>query len=267
MNINRDFEVRFCSILSITSLLLCCISLIMSLEPALILLFTRTLDGYCYIDNYTQLTGSSNCTKPSCSKSCTAPVYNCVRIDVSFIPHFKRYENFNMIQTELMADVGGCGYHLNCGEFYESHNREGSSFRCMYLPNFDIALPKYTNGIISEPSKRLLYSMIPFILFFICTSYTAYRKLLTKGKPVPIKVHQPPPKSFYEMRIREIDERKRLREEKNKMDLYGDDVKVEDLKTVTSLLYKPSFYWKQKLLEEKLAENSNCPEIEQDRPF
>lgn len=233
-----DLEIRFCSIFTLISFILCCVSLTVFLEPLLETLFAKYYSVTCIVKDIRTLYGLQ-CDWSSCWKSCTNPDTECTQIEALFA--HKNDSKFSVLP--LKASIHSCGFEVDCKKFFDTF-KINSTFDCYLVDGKDVLIPKIT--IPKHSIKYLYLSLIPFLGLMIGIIYTVTQKIFERGKKKKEckKVKKVDgPTSFYQKKMMELDKLKKAREERERIARYCDNVRVEELETVTALVFKPSSSW------------------------
>jgi len=158
---------------------------------------------HCKVTDYSLRYGKSNCTWASCKEGCTAEIFKCHQIRVSYTPRIQFVGNSSrsvdtfgdsdwalltrmerapadesgemketMVEdTPLLINIKGCGYPPNiiCDDYaetYENFSRDGLTFPCYYSQmNPWIVLSSYNED---EEVVNIAYSLlIPNLLFVL----------------------------------------------------------------------------------------------------
>jgi len=163
---------------------------------------------HCKVTDYTLRYGKSNCSWASCKEGCTAEIFKCHQIRVSYTPkigfienktlsdfqesdwaHLTRMEKETNAETgevtesfvddtPLLINIKGCGYPPNivCDDYADKYNNfsiDGVTFPCYYSQmNPWIVLSKYNED---EEVTNIAYSLlIPNLLFILSLVVLVY---------------------------------------------------------------------------------------------
>jgi len=167
---------------------------------------------HCKVTDYNLRYGKSNCTWASCKEGCTAEIFKCHQIRVTYTPkipykeeksvddfvesdwaYLTRMEKETVVDTftgeeevkqtfvedtPLLINIKGCGYPptIICDDYAEQYNNysiDGLTFPCYYSKmNPWIVLSKYNED---EEVTNIAYSLlIPNLLFILSLVVLVY---------------------------------------------------------------------------------------------
>jgi len=182
------------------------------LDPAISTLMHEFIDQpvHCKVMSYSLRYGRSNCSWASCREGCTAQIYKCHQIRVTYTPR-RGYNNNTMLEeiqesewayltrterhpdhdegggdvvekvvedTPLLINIKGCGYppEVNCdlyAEMYQNYSAAGYTFPCYYSKvNPWIVLSGYDKSeVISDILSAILIPNVTFVISIIVLVY------------------------------------------------------------------------------------------------
>jgi len=180
------------------------------LDPAISTMMHQfvTKPVHCRVTDYSLRYGKSNCTWASCKEGCTAEIFKCHQIRVTYAPkllftesrdvadfaesdwaHLTRMEKETVAETgavreryvedtPLLINIKGCGYPptIVCDDYaetYSNYSLDGATFPCYYSQmNPWIVLSQYSED---EEVINIAYSLlIPNLLFLVSLVVLVY---------------------------------------------------------------------------------------------
>lgn len=229
-----DFEVRLCSVVTLIFFLLSCLSGYTVLLPCLESVLVKYQVKDCSVEKALVQVGV-NCSWSSCWNSCTGLENYCTQILVS--------STYSDILYPLQASINGCGIEVNCELFFRNFKKINLTFTCIFIEGKQQVIPK--SDLVPFSYQYIILSLVPLVLLLISFIYVISRNVFKKGTKIQ-KKEKPKKKvgkSFYEGKLAELERLRKEREKREMLARYNDTVRVEELETVTALVFKPSTSW------------------------
>lgn len=245
-----DFEIRVCSAISVVLVILVGVSINLFLYPLAVFYVTSTTSLDCQVSSV-NTSNKFPCEFTSCAESCTSDQMPCLEytatVDNQTLP--------------LVAGIFNCGISVNCTHF-ENFARPGKLFKCEVFRSRgrQVVSPKTPFNY----TTYLVLTSLPLLALIICTLYVSYRQILKRAVPDRQKKKKPKippePKSFYQRKLMELEKLKKEREERERIARYNDSVRVENLNTVTALIFKPAPSWMSMSIDLSCSEPTSSQE-------
>jgi len=182
------------------------------LDPAISTLMHQFVEKpvHCRLESYELRYGKSNCSWASCREGCTAEIFKCHQLRVTYTPkiefleseeivnidtkswaHLTRTEKqrdpdtgeptgveYTVKDTPLLINIKGCGYppEVNCdiyAERYSNFSLDGKTFPCHYsIMNPWIVISEYDR---TETLTSIAYAiLVPNIMFVLSLIVLVY---------------------------------------------------------------------------------------------
>ena len=230
----RELEARTCTITAIVSFTFAVASFAVFSDSALQFLQARLTSATCFVSRAEDVFGMSNCTWTSCSQSCTAELYTCKHLYVTYFPESNEtthelnekldyfIDSENETDIPLLVNIRACGYEpeVKCSDFINIYSEISLRFNCQigYDHNgMNFAVPTDLEAQFVEPefqAEYLIYTIVPLVLCITSLIWIKIRKLyrMRRKKEEKIKSSKRKKQTFYEKKLEEKSKKKKAKE-------------------------------------------------------